>query len=255
MWVQDGCSGLFCCGGVLTRCVSSPGRRRTCHCVSRLRQQGHPHGHPHGRPLVAASERSRRALATLAELKWQTTVYEHYFSPPEYARSLGRRVEEGGCVEVLHAFSKQTNDGATRATWLWPLNGTGVFFRARNVVRFAEHFEFNLAFNGTRGEAASCTLRSRCRFVSPAAVREASRAGWETVHFTRHTQDTADVRHGMPVPKSELMDLRPDVPLGPGATPDRYYADAACSRPCRVPTIPAKPATLRCDSERLADEF
>ena len=156
-------------------------------------------------------------------------------------------------------FAEQVaNDRRTGATWLYPLMGTGVFFRIGRIVRFAEHFQFNRAFPQwlAGSNRSHCTLTDKCRFISPIAVREAIRAGWQAVQFTRHTQDKADVaidRNGIhhPVPKTELMDLQA-IPrsFAPLSRTARYYTDASCSRKCIVAR--RRTAALQCELDETS---
>lgn len=249
MWTQRGCSGIFCCAGALVECSSpSPEHRYECACAS-----------------TAASSQQPALLArarALPELPLETWVYEHYVRPPSFELALQRGLSAGDCVEVLHLFSKRTtNDRRTGALWLWPLSGTGVFFRVgRRLLRYAEHFEFNRQFKFNGSEAAgTCTLGNKCRYVAASAVHEARRRGWHAIHFTRHSQDRADAadqrfsaRSGeapRPVAKSELVDLQPPVSFAPGATPASYFADATCTRPCTV--VAQRVSALRCEAEAL----
>ena len=242
MWTQRGCGGFFCCGGALVRCTSTARYRQECSCLPS------PDAGKTVQQLMYAT-----TFDNLTELRDETTIYQHYVQPPAFDAALRRvsdPVAEGDCIEVLHVFYMY--DRRTDAAWLYPLTGTGVYLKIGRVLHFAEHFEFNRRFNRSATAGVPCSLANKCRFVSSGAVHEARAEGWQMVHFTRHTQDLADVRHGTPVPKTELMDLRPALPFAPGTRPSMYFADPGCTRACEV--VAHRAAALRCKPEWLPIE-
>ena len=242
MWTQRGCGGFFCCGGALVRCTSTARYRQECSCLPS----------PGASKLVQQLTYATR-FQNLTELRDETFIYQHYVQPPAFDAALRRvsaPVAEGDCIEVLHV--SYMDDRRTGAAWLYPITGTGVWLRIGRVLHFGEHFEFNRRFNRSAMRGVPCSLANKCRFISSGAVHEARGEGWEMIHFTRHTQDSADVRHGTPVPKTELMDLRPDLSFAPGTRPSTYYADPGCTRACEV--VAGRAAALRCKPEWLPIE-
>ena len=157
-----------------------------------------------------------------------------------FERGLGTALPNGSVVEVLHTSTEsrgaqhkgrrsrrweQPESVVFGARWLYRLSGSGVFFSLGRTLAFTEHYEFNQAF-GVR--CPPPVLSGPCRHVSRHAVRAARRAGWDSVQFTRHTQDLADGGE----PKFELVDLQPMAPAPAGTRFQRYCADSRCNRPC-----------------------